>query len=226
MKSKQFIKVIMIVALCICFNMPAGAQIPIVSLITSAIKKVINALDLEVEKLQDQTIWLQDAQKELENAMSKVQLDGISNWAQQTKDLYSEYYQELSQVKQVIADYDKVKQVISLQSKIVTEYEWAYSKFKQDKHFSSSEIAYMYNVFSGIMDQSLKNLDQALLAVNAFVTQMSDAGRMGLIDKAARNMQQNYNDLKQFNNQNIQVSLQRAAENNDLLTTKNLYGLP
>ena len=178
-----------------------------------------------MEKLQNQTIWLQDAQKTLENAMAQLQLDGITDWVQKQKDLYAEYYQELSQVKQIIADFDKVKQVIALQTRIVSEYNTAYSRFKQDKNFSASEITYMYNVYSGILDESLKNLDQALLVVNAFVTQMSDAGRMNIIDNAAKGMQKNYNDLKQFNNQNIQLSLQRADENNDLETVKKLYGL-
>jgi hypothetical protein len=180
----------------------------------------------KVEKLQNHTVWLQDAQKELENAMAQLQLDGIADWAKQTKDLYAEYYQELSLVKQIIADYDKVKTIIQLQSKIVSEYKSAYALSRQDKNFSASEITYMYNVYSGIIDASIKNLDQALLVVNDFITQMSDGSRMNIIDNAAKGMQKNYNDLKQFNNQNIQLSLQRAYENNNLSTVKQLYGLP
>jgi hypothetical protein len=219
-------KKIFIILFILSGAMQSDAQIPVVSVISTLVKKVVNAFDLEVESLQNQTIWLQNAQKTLENAMAQLQLDGITSWVQQTKDLYSEYYQELSQVKQVIADYDKVKQIISLQTSIISEYNSAYAKFKQDTHFTSSEITYMYNVYSGILDESLKNVDQVLLVVNAFVTQMSDAGRMNIINNAAANMQKNYNDLKQFNNQNILLSLQRAADNNDLQTIKNLYGLP
>jgi hypothetical protein len=219
-------KKIFVLVFLVCFSVQSNAQIPVISVITTLVKKVINAIDLEVENLQNQTIWLQDAQKTLENAMAQLQLDGITRWVQQTKDLYSEYYQELSLVKSVIADYDKVKQIISLQENIISEYNSAYSKFKQDKNFTSSEITYMYNVYSGILNESLNNVNQVLLVVNAFVTQMSDAGRMNIINNAARNMQKNYNDLKQFNNQNIQISLQRGYENNDLQTVKNLYGLP
>jgi hypothetical protein len=219
-------KKIVIVFFLIGFTFQSHAQIPVISVITTLVKKVINAIDLEVENLQNQTIWLQDAQKTLENAMAQLQLDGITGWVQQTKDLYSEYYQELSTVKQVIADYDKVKQIISLQENIISEYNSAYSKFKQDKNFTSSEITYMYNVYSGILNESLNNVNQVLLVVNAFVTQMSDAGRMNIINNAAANMQKNYKDLKQFNNQNIQISLQRSYENNDYQTVKQLYGLP
>jgi len=219
-------KIFFIFSICFFVSVTVEAQIPIISVITTLAKKVLNAFDLEVENLQNQTVWLQDAQKELENAMAQLQLDGITNWVQQTKDLYSEYYQELSLVKQIISDYDKVKTIIQLQSKIVSEYKSAYALFQQDKNFSSSEITYMYNVYSGIIDASIKNLDQALLVVNDFITQMSDGARMNIIDGAAKGMQKNYNDLKQFNNQNIQLSLQRAYENNNLSTVKQLYGLP
>ena len=219
-------KIFFIFSICFFVSVTVEAQIPIISVITTLAKKVLNAFDLEVENLQNQTVWLQDAQKELENAMAQLQLDGITNWVQQTKDLYSEYYQELSLVKQIISDYDKVKTIIQLQSKIVSEYKSAYALFQQDKNFSSSEITYMYNVYSGIIDASIKNLDQALLVVNDFITQMSDGARMNIIDGAAKGMQKNYNDLKQFNNQNIQLSSQRAYENNNLSTVKQLYGLP
>jgi hypothetical protein len=157
--------------------------------------------------------------------MTKLKLDEISDWVQKQKDLYQEYYNELWQVKQVINDYDKVKNIISLQTKIINEYNSAYALFKHDKNFSASEISWMSNVYSGIINESLKNVEQALLVVNALVTQMSDGERLKIIDNANSGMQKNYDDLKQFNAQNIQLSLQRAAENNDAGSVKQLYGL-
>ncbi|HXB45260.1 MAG TPA: hypothetical protein VNV85_14440 [Puia sp.] len=219
-------KIIIFFLVCMIASVSSEAQVPLLSVITTLVKKVLNALDLEVEKLQNQTVWLQNAQKELENAMAQLQLDAITGWLQKQKDLYQQYYQELSLVKQIITDYDKVKAVIQLQSRIVSEYKSAYGLFQQDKNFSAKEITYIYDVYSGILEESKKNLDQALLVVNDFVTQMSDGARMNILDNAAKGMQKNYNDLKQFNNQNIQLSLQRAAANNDLQTVKNLYGLP
>jgi len=219
-------KIFFLITVCFCLSVSCEAQIPIISVITTLAKKILNAIDLEVENLQNQTVWLQDAQKELENAVAKLQLDGITDWVQKQKDLYAEYYQELSLVKQIISDYDKVKSILQLQSRIVSEYKSAYALFQQDKNFSAGEIKYMYNVYSGILDESIKNLDQAMLVVNDFVTQMSDGSRMNIIDNAAKGMQKNYDDLKQFNNQNIQLSLQRANENNNLSTVKQLYGLP
>src|SRR5580704_15345580 len=95
-------------------SMESKAQVTeIISIVKTAIKKVVEAADLEVQKLQNQTIWLQDAQKTLENTMSALQLTDIASWVQKIKDLYSDYYQELYQVKQIISDYDQVRTIIS-----------------------------------------------------------------------------------------------------------------
>jgi hypothetical protein len=204
----------------------SNAQIPIVSVIKAVLKKVINAIDLRIQQIQNKTIGLQNIQKELENELSKFKLDEIAGWVEKQRQLYADYYQELWQVKQIISGYEKVKEIIRIQSNIVSSYTKAYSLFRQDKNFSVAETDYMDKVYSGILEESLKNLDQSLLVVNVFTTQMDDAGRMDMIDHAFIGMEKNYDDLKDFNNQNIQLSLQRAASLNETNTIKKLYGLP
>jgi hypothetical protein len=217
--------IILMVYTTILTNYSIAQPTAIIEVIKAGVTKVIKAVDLKIQRLQTKTIWLQNAEKEAENIMSKLKLDEISDWVQKQKDLYQEYYNELWQVKQVISDYDKVKNIIALQSKIISGYNSAYALFKQDKNFSASEISWMYNVYSGIINESLKNIEQALMVVNSLVTQMSDGERLKIIDNANCGMQKNYNDLKQFNAQNIQLSLHRAAENNDTRSVKQLYGI-
>lgn len=199
----------------------ASAQV----VILEVIKAAINAADLVIQQIQNETIVLQNAQKELENVMTEFDLDDIADWVQKTKDLYEEYYNELSTVKDIISDYDKIKVIIRMQSAILSQYQSAYALFRQDKHFSASELDYMYNVYSGILDQSLKNLDQALLVVHSLVTSMTDAQRMNIINSASNSMQKNYDDLRRFNHQNVQLSLQRGKAAGDLESVKALYGL-
>jgi methyl-accepting chemotaxis protein len=83
----------------------------------------------------------------------------------------------------------------------------------------------MSQVYSGIINESLKNLEQVYLVVNSFSTQMSDAQRLQVITAVSDQIDHNYNDLKQFSNQNIQLSLQRAKDINDVNAVKTLYGL-
>lgn len=207
-------------------TMQANAQIPIVSIITSAIKKVIVAIDLKVQQMQNKTLWLQNAQKELETKMSQLQLNDISDWANKQKKLYSDYYQELQKVKSVISTYQQVKDITQQQLQLVKEYNTAYSQFKQDKNFSASEINYMGQVYNGILNESVQNLNELLLAINSFTTTMADAKRLEIISSTAKKMNSNLTDLRKFNNQNRTLTMQRAKENNDIQTTQQLYGLP
>src|SRR5450755_2344834 len=112
----------------------ASAQIVILEIIKAA----INAADLVVQQIQNETIVLQNAQKELENVMTKLDLDDITDWVQKTKDLYSEYYNELATVKDIISGYDKIKSLVEMHARIVSQYQKAYGLFKQDKHFSTT----------------------------------------------------------------------------------------
>jgi hypothetical protein len=193
--------------------------------IQEVIKQIILAIDTNIQKLQNKTIGLQNAQKEIENALSKLKLEEISEWAEKQRKLYDEYYQELWKVKNAITNYKRVKEIMQRQIQLVKEYEHAYGLFKNDKHFSEKELAYMFQVYSGIIEESLKNIEQLTLVVNAFKTQMSDAARMEIIHDVAIRTEENIGDLRKFNNQNILLSLQRSKDLNDVQTVRNLYGL-
>ncbi|MFT4152242.1 conjugal transfer protein TraI [Parafilimonas sp.] len=194
--------------------------------VKAVIKKVIRAIDLQVQRLQNKTIWLQNAQKTLENTLSKLKLDEISDWTEKQKDQYKKYYDELAQVKAIISYYQRIRDITKKQLSLVDEYNRAWSLIRQDNHFSGDEVNYMANVYSGILDESLKNIDQINLIIKSFTTKMSDAKRLELINNAADQVDNNYSDLVQFNQQNMLLSLQRAKTNNDAETVKKLYGLP
>jgi hypothetical protein len=202
-------------------SLPSGAnaQIAIAEVIRAGVKRVIKAIDLKVQRLQNETIWLQNAQKVIENQLNKLKLGEISDWTERQRKLYSGYYDELVRVKSVITTYKKVKDLATTQAAIVQEYKWASSLFKQDKHFSAEELLHMEEVYEGILKASVKNLDQVFLVINSFKTQMTDAKRMELIAGANKAMKQNFDDLKQFNDSNIALSISRAKS---ILETKQL----
>lgn len=201
------------------------AQIPVVDIIKQGITKVIKAIDLKVQRLQNKTIWLQNTQKVLENSMSQLHLNEITDWVQKQKHLYSDYYKGLTEVKSAIALYHQVKDISTKEAQLVAEYKRAWNTIKQDKHFTSNELTYMSQVYSGILDQTAKNVDGLLLVVSSFVTQMSDAKRIEIINQVADRINKNYSDLHQFNNQNAVLSLQRAKDENEARVVKAMYGL-
>ncbi|OCB71230.1 hypothetical protein BC749_11138 [Flavobacterium araucananum] len=228
MKTK---KKIMICLLCfLLISTPARpatvAAIPILEIVKAVAKKVIKAIDLRIQKLQNKTIWLQNAQKKIENILSKLKLDEISDWTEKQKELYKNYYEELAKVKSIITYYQRIKDISEKQVRLVDEYERAWNLFQKDAHFNSSELDYMQSVYSGILNESLKNIDQIFLVLDSFTTQMSDAKRLEIINAAADQIDANYDDLTLFNRQNILLSLQRAKTEHDVKSVKQFYGIP
>ncbi|TWR27312.1 conjugal transfer protein TraI [Mucilaginibacter achroorhodeus] len=203
----------------------ARAQVPVAGAFTGLIKRVIVAIDLGVQRLQNKTLVLQNTQKELENNLHLNSLNDISGWLEKERNLYASYYQELAQVKMLIADYQMVKDVIDRQRQIISEYRQASALFRKDAHFAPRELAYMGNIYSGILQESLRNLDAVRSAVTPLTTQMGDAERWLRIDEAAQAIQLNLDHLRQFNRQNVQLSLSRSADERDRKTVQQLYGL-
>jgi len=201
------------------------AQDPITLIIKEGVKKVIKAVDLKIQRLQNRTIWLQNAQKTLENAMSKAKLSEISDWVERHRTLYRDYFQELSEVKSVVAYYHKVRSISEKQLALVREYRRVYDRLRGDSHFTPGEVLYMGEVYTGIIQQSLKNLEDLSLVIHSFQTQMSDAARMERIDRVETALQQNYDDLRAFNSQNIRLALARAKDQRDVQFIKTMYGL-
>jgi hypothetical protein len=157
--------------------------------------------------------------------MSKLKLDEITDWVERQRVLYKDYFEELQKVKLVLTYYHKVKEITGLQLSLVKEYKRSLDGIKQDLHFSPDEVSYMGEVYSGIIDKSLKNLDGLYLVINSFTTQMTDEKRMEIIDEVKEAIQKNYDDLRSFSTQNIQLSLARAKDQSEILVIKNLYGL-
>ncbi|QHS56578.1 conjugal transfer protein TraI [Mucilaginibacter sp. 14171R-50] len=212
----------LIVIILLLFATRTQAQYQIV---TSLVKKVIKAIDLKVQRMQNETIWLQNAQKNIENEQSKFRLTEISNWSEKQNALYRDYYDELWKVKSTVAYYQRIKDLTVKQIAMVGEYQRAWKLFQSDEHFQPDEIIQMQRVYVGILDASAKNIDQIMLVINPGKTQMTDQQRLEAINKAGDRLDENYSDLKQYNTQNMILSLHRSKDLNELQTIKNYYGL-
>ncbi len=223
-------RIFLIVILTVSFSalpyQKAEAVIPIAKIIKEAVKKVIKAVDLMIQRLQNKTIWLQNAQKVLENKLNQLKLTEIAEWTEKHRKLYKEYYDELWKVRNLIASYQRIKQILERQVRLVDEYKRVWSLARSDKHFTKNEIEYMARVYTGIINESVRNLDQLYVIINSLKTQMTDAKRIEIIDKCGEEIEKNYSDLKEFNNQNIQLSINRAKGAQEIESVKRLYGLP
>ncbi len=201
------------------------AEAQIVEAIRAAVIKAIRAVDLQIQKQQNKVMWLQNAQKAMENEMSKLKLKEISDWTEKQRKLYDDYFQELKKVKNAIATYKRVRQIVEMQLQITGEYKRGWSLLRNDRHFSPSELSEMYRIYTGMLDESLKNIDQLMLVTNSFATQMTDGQRLELIESAGSSMDRNLTDIRMFNQRNYKVGLSRARNQQDAETMKKIYGI-
>lgn len=215
----------MLISLMVLMPEKPAHAISIYEIIKAAVVKVIKAADLQIQRLQNRTIWLQNAQKELENTMSKLKLKEISDWTEKQKKQYEEYFDELWRVKNAIATYKKTKQVMERQLQIIEEYRRAWGLLQRDKNFTAQELNYMYRVYSGMLEESMKHLDQVVLIVNSFKTQMTDGKRLELIAGVDRDMEATLTDLRGFSNRNFRLSVSRTADLKESERLKKMYGL-
>jgi hypothetical protein len=195
-------------------------------LIGSIIAKVIRAIDINIQKLQNKTIVLQNAQKLLENQLSKLKLGEITSWAGKETALFSSYYGELAKVKAALLTYKKIKYIMEMQVQIFASYKSAFGLLKKDAHFTPDEISYMSGVYIHLTQRSMENLEELLMVISSFKTNMNDGKRLEFIASVATKMETVRTDLLQFNRQNMQVSLNRSASQEEAAAVKKYYGLP
>jgi len=225
---RKIVVVMLLTLVCMTVTPPsqeAQGAIAIAKIIKEAVKKVIKAVDLMIQRLQNKTIWLQNAQKVLENKLSELKLTEIAQWTEKHRKLYQNYYDELWKVKNALAAYQRIRQIMDKQVRIVDEYKRAWNLVRKDKHFTEAEIDYMYRVYKGILNESVRNLDQLVLVINSFKTQMTDAQRLAIIMQTGDRIEQNLVDLLEFNMNTYQLSLSRAKTQYEVDRVKKLYGL-
>lgn len=203
----------------------AEAAIPIAKIIQEAVKKVIKAVDLMIQRLQTKTIYLQNAQKVLENKLNELKLKEIAEWTEKQRKLYKEYYDELWKVKDTISKFQKIQSILRRQARILREYQHAWSIISNDKHFTAQEIKYMASVYAGIIRASERSIDELSLAIKSERTQMSDGERLEILSRVEENIEVLYGDLRLFNNQNKRLSMSRAKNEDDIKVIERLYEL-
>ncbi|UII29083.1 conjugal transfer protein TraI [Fulvivirga maritima] len=201
------------------------AAIPIVWLIKEAVKKVVKAFDLMIQRLQNKSIALQNIQKELENQLSKLKLDQIAEWTEKHRKLFEDYYEELWKVKQVIATFQQVQHIIYTQEQLVDEYQRAWQLIAGSEYFTDEEEAYMASAYAQIISASLQHVDELLLVVQSFELQMTDGERLAVISRCGAALEDNYQALKSLNAHALRLRSIRSQEHQEIRQLRRLYQL-
>src|SRR5580704_7780994 len=139
--------------------------------------------------------------------------------------LHNNYLRSLLAVNPAIGSDPRVEGIIGFQASILSEYQSAFSRFKQDPHFTPEEISYLGTVYNNLFDQSKSDLTDLSRILTAGELRMGDQERIHAIDGIYSHGQEQLMFLRSFNNSTTLLAIDRATEANDAETAKRLYGL-
>src|SRR5580698_3395712 len=202
----------------------------IIVVVLVLIYSTINAQTFEVEQL------ILDYQKltELKSILSELKTgyqilstgyETIRSISEGNFNLHNAFLSALLAINPAVKNYKRVADIINYQAAIVSEYKSAFSRFKQDKHFTPDEIGYLGTVYGNLFNQSLDDIINLTNILTANKMRMSDDERLHAIDGIYSTSKNQLMFLRSFNNSTTLLAIDRATEQNDAVSALQLYGL-
>jgi hypothetical protein len=149
----------------------------------------------------------------------------IKDISQGNFNIHQVFLDGLLQVSPAIQKYKKVVDIILNQLQIVKGYKAAFNRFKQDDMFTSEEISYIGKVYSNLLNESLKGLDDLITVITAGSLRMTDDERLNAIDKIYDRISGQLSFLRSFNNSTAILSIQRMKEKQEVDISRKLQNI-
>lgn len=147
----------------------------------------------------------------------------IKNIAEGNYNLHQLFLDGLYAVNPSVRNYKRIPLIINYQLVLMKEYKRAYSRFKDDPNLTTSELRYLEGVYSFLVKQSLRNIEELTMIITASKLRMSDDERMQAIDRIYVDMENKLSFLRYFNNSTKLLAMQRAKEKGETTAIQKLY---
>jgi hypothetical protein len=183
----------------------------------------VQQLLLDIQKLAQEKQLLSDLYNGYQVLSSGY--GAIRDVSKGSFDLHKAFLAGLLAVSPTVRNYKRVAEIIATQEKILSSYQSAWARVRQDPHFRPEEVVLTGNVYSALLDQTVKNLETLTTILTDGVLRASDGERLRRIDLLDRSMQEHWIFLQSLNNQAAVLSLQRATDQKDYEQVKRWYGL-
>jgi hypothetical protein len=158
-------------------------------------------------------------------SIAREGLTTIGGFTRGEFDLHNVFFTSLKTVNPEIRRYAKVADMISMQVRIVQDYNRTYRQLSAGNAFNDEELAYIRRVFSRLLDDCEKTLDELITVTIDSRLEMKDDERMARIDKLYRDMQHQYTFSRSFNNEAKIMAAVRLQEKTEVQTGRALYDL-
>jgi len=138
--------------------------------------------------------------------------------------LHKNFLDGLLEVSPAVKKYKKIADIISYQLRIVKGCKVAYAEFK-GKNFTVAEIEHLGKVYSSLLNEGLKCLDELAMVITAGQLRMSDDERLKAIDSIYSRIVEQFSFLKDLNNSTAVLSVQREKDQQELELSRKVYGI-
>ena len=151
--------------------------------------------------------------------------DRVKGIAEGNYKLHQVFLDGLYAVNPTVSKYKRIPMIIDYQSQLMREYKRAYKRLRDDGSLTASELRYLESVYTYLVKQSLRNLEELTMIVTASKLRMTDDERLKAIDRIFLDMESKLSFLRYFNNSTQMLVMQRGRENSDVMTIQSLYEL-
>ncbi len=147
----------------------------------------------------------------------------IKNIAEGNYNLHQLFLDGLYAVNPSVRNYRRIPIIIDYQLVLMREYKRAYNRFREDNNLTVQEIQYLESVYTYLVKQSLRNIEELTMIITASKLRMNDDERMRAIDRIYYDMENKLSFLRYFNNSTQLLALQRAKENGEVKAMRKLH---
>jgi hypothetical protein len=180
-------------------------------------------LILDIEKLSQLKNILSDLYKGYE--ILKTGYTTIKDISEGSFNLHKAFLDGLLAVSPLVQKYERVAEIIDLQSRVVREYKAAESRYRRGNFLNPDELNYIHQVYENLVDKSGKNIENLLSVLTAGKLRMDDAERLRAIDGIYLETKDQFLFLRQFNNSTDGLVINRSIQDGNVRTQRNLHGI-
>lgn len=139
--------------------------------------------------------------------------------------LHKLFLDRLMDVNPVVRNYKRVGDIINGQISLVREHRTALNRFRNSRRFTDKEMDYIEQVYRGLFNQSVKNLDDLAMVITAGKVRMSDDERLQAIDRIHADIEGQLAFLREFNSSTYVLMYQREKDQMEINQSKKMHGL-
>lgn len=183
----------------------------------------IQQLLLDVQKLATLKSMLAD----MKQAYQTLDKDytAVRDVAQGSFNLHKAFLDGLLAVSPAVRSYQRASEIVNLQTSLLTKYRAGWGYFQHLGVFHPEEMVLISQVYGGLLQDSLKDLDDLSDVLTDGTIRASDAERMRQIDVIYERLSARVAFIDEFNNSTVLLAGQREGVYAEGQTVQHLYGI-